>query len=146
MNDVFVRLVQLDADVKGLVVPFGDGDYRIYINAIYSAEQQREIYNHEVRHILRNHHYMITDVEQVELEAEDRESMLESIKEVEEKGLPLVSAITKQIKPVAKEIDDLDAILFNLDTLAEEQAKWQEQLADRVERYRDYKLVENQSW
>ncbi len=33
-----------------------NGDFTIYINNTYNAEQQREIYEHELRHVLMGHH------------------------------------------------------------------------------------------
>lgn len=110
MNDIFVYLMQFKPGAKGAVVIDEDGDYTIYINSIYNAEQQQEIYRHEMRHILGNHQYIIDgDLEEIELAANDKCTLLAEIKRAEKCGLPLTTAIIKppkpeQIKPNYKKI------------------------------------------
>jgi hypothetical protein len=102
MNDIFLRYVQFDPDVKGVVVPLAEGDYRIYINSIYNADQQREVFNHEMRHLLLNHHRDERPVAQLEAEAAAKGALLEKIKDAEAVGLPLETAIIRPAPPAAR--------------------------------------------
>lgn len=56
MNEINVVLVDLPPGAKGCVVPEADGSYTVYINARYNAEQQTDIYNHEMKHLLLGHY------------------------------------------------------------------------------------------
>lgn len=55
MNDFFATYLPLPLSVKGAVLPTPEGDYQIIINSAYDTETQREIFNHEMRHILMGH-------------------------------------------------------------------------------------------
>lgn len=55
MADIYVQLLRLPAAVKGCVVPEADGSYTIYLNNLYNDEQLRDIYRHELRHLLHAH-------------------------------------------------------------------------------------------
>lgn len=163
MNDVFVRLVQFEPDTKGLVVPFGDGDYRIYINSMYNAEQQCEIYNHEIRHILNNDHYVIGDIGEIELAANDKLALLEEIKRVEECGLPLHYAIGKPEPPKRPELphfDDVRPVTMHMSNgdvyelpegitfefVMQSFEAYLERKADDEDRRRDLLMVSGDSW
>lgn len=51
MSDVVVRVVDAPVYIKGYTLRDCDGDYNIYINAKYPAEQQVRIFGHELQHI-----------------------------------------------------------------------------------------------
>lgn len=55
MNDVFVSRLRLPLAVKGMVATTAEGDYQIILNDAYDSETQRQVYNHEMRHILMGH-------------------------------------------------------------------------------------------
>lgn len=94
MNNITVYVLDMPEAVKGLVRPTPEGDYLIFINARYNAAQQQEIYEHEVRHLLLDHHYAEgKHIGQIELEAGDKTALLGKIKQVERSGLPLTRAI-----------------------------------------------------
>ena len=42
---------------KGVTVKDAEGDYNVYINALYSDAVQRETFNHEMRHIMNGDFY-----------------------------------------------------------------------------------------
>lgn len=112
MNDIFVRLAQFDADVKGLVVPLPDGDYRVYINSVYNAEQQREILNHEIRHLLLGHHHDARPVQALEDEAGAENTLLENIRDAEVNGLPPAAGPGGRISPPAPPLPQKPAALL----------------------------------
>ena len=89
MNDVLVALLQLPHGVKGLVSPTPDGDYRVVLNSRLSAEERREVYNHELRHILENHFSRDGEpVHALEAAAGTPGHLQSVIEKVEEQGLP----------------------------------------------------------
>lgn len=55
MNDVIVRVVEMDPRVKGFLKESSDGVYNIYINSCLCPEAQRDTYRHELEHIKKNH-------------------------------------------------------------------------------------------
>lgn len=157
MNDVFVYLIQMRPSVKGTVVTDENGDYTIYINSLYNTSQQQEIYNHEVRHILHNHHYLVEGIEKVECEANDKAALLGKIKKVEQSGLPLQQAILQP--PPRRPVPQLPAYseiktiqLFNGQVytlppgvtpqqVLQNYEAWLERIADDEDRRRDAALV-----
>lgn len=89
MNDVLVAVLQLPHGVKGLVSPTPDGDYRVVLNSRLTAEERREVYNHELRHILENHFSRDEEpVHALEAAASSRGRLQSVIEKVEEQGLP----------------------------------------------------------
>lgn len=52
--DIFTHLVDMPDGFKGHCNPNPDGSYSIFINAKLSFEMQREVYLHELGHILKN--------------------------------------------------------------------------------------------
>ncbi len=94
MGEINVVLVDLPAAARGCVLPEADGSYTIYVNGIYNIEQQREIYCHEMTHILDGHtHQHQRPVAEIEHEAQSRSKLVARIHEAEERGLPLEMAI-----------------------------------------------------
>lgn len=89
MDNISVHLVQLPLAVKGVVSPSADGDYTIYINSLYNDVQRREIYDHEMRHILLGH-YAQPDRPVTHQEAEASEATLlkSQIVDATLRGLP----------------------------------------------------------
>ncbi len=101
MDSINLVLANLPVAVKGCAIPELDGSYTIYVNSAYNAEQQLEIYNHEMTHIIEGHHHQeLRSVAEVETEARHRAVLVERIKEAEEKGLPLDAAILRRSTPV----------------------------------------------
>lgn len=70
MNNIFVRLADLDPRIHGFVKPDNNGDYNIYINANHCKEMQKETLRHELEHIQRDHIYSERLVKQLEAEIE----------------------------------------------------------------------------
>lgn len=102
MNDIRVVYLDLDPATKGAVVRDSEDNYIIFINSIYNYEQQREAFNHEVRHLLRGHHYLEgKTVQECEAEANAKGALLDKIKQAEANGLPLNSVLLKAA-PAAK--------------------------------------------
>ena len=66
MNEVIVRMVELDPRVKGFIRPDNNGDYNIYINTLLCEEVQRETLKHELEHIRRRHVYSDRPVREME--------------------------------------------------------------------------------
>lgn len=56
MNEIFSVLVDLPVSVRGSVQPDENGDYTVFINSRYNYDQCKDIFNHEVRHLLLGHH------------------------------------------------------------------------------------------
>lgn len=70
MNNIIVRLADLDPRVRGFVRPDSNGDYNIYINCNLCIEMQKQTLRHELEHIRRNHIYSDRLVKQLEAEVE----------------------------------------------------------------------------
>lgn len=68
MNDIFIRLVDLDPSIKGFVKVDQNCDYNIYINARLCLEAQKKAFQHELEHIRLDH--LHSDRPVAELEAE----------------------------------------------------------------------------
>lgn len=66
MNDYFVRLIELPIRVEGVTVPNSDGSFSVYINSALSEAKQREVLEHELRHISAEHFYLDMPVEKME--------------------------------------------------------------------------------
>lgn len=62
-DDMIVRTIPLPICVKGVTVPHPDGTYNIYINANYSSEIQKDILNHELRHIYNDDFENFDDID-----------------------------------------------------------------------------------
>ena len=73
MDNIIVRLVDLDPRVKGFVRSDCNGDYNIYINSLLCVEAQRETLEHELEHIRRRHVYSEELVRVMEQEIGERE-------------------------------------------------------------------------
>ena len=50
-DNIIIRVVQLPSCVRGVTVVSPDDIYNVYINAIFSYEEQKEILLHELSHI-----------------------------------------------------------------------------------------------
>lgn len=99
MNDIFSRAIAMPLAVQGMVATTPEGDYQIIINAAYSLEKQREIFNHEMRHILLGHYQQQTrSLAAQEWEANDKQLLLEKIKEAERTGLPLINGLLRGLE------------------------------------------------
>lgn len=66
MNDIIIRLVDLDPEVRGFVRPDCNGDYNIYINSSLCLEAQQATLKHELEHIRRRHLYSERLVKELE--------------------------------------------------------------------------------
>ena len=65
-GDAFVRLVNLPFGVHGCVTPNDDGTFSIYLNARDSRAKNREAFDHERGHIVRDDFYNDRPIEEVE--------------------------------------------------------------------------------
>lgn len=150
MNDVFTVAIPLPPSVQGMVATTPDGDYQIFINAGYSLEKQREIFDHEMRHILLGHYQQNErPIAIQECEADDKQLILDKIRQAQQQGLPLINGLlrsggVKQVAPVAGAQplppascakDTLDDILGRLQTLEAQAEKLSEQRAEYAERW-----------
>ncbi len=88
MNEVNVVLVDLPIGARGCVMPEADGSFTVYINAAYNHEQRRAIFEHEMRHLLLNHHYSSRSISQAENEASQPQALLNQIEYAARYGLP----------------------------------------------------------
>lgn len=66
MEDVIVRLVELDPRIKGFIRPDSNGDYNIYINACLCPEARQTALEHELEHIQLRHVYSERPVKELE--------------------------------------------------------------------------------
>lgn len=88
MNEVFTVHLALPLAVKGAVLPTPEGDYRIVINSAYNAETQREIFNHEMRHILLGHLHSTGALRLAERKANTKTLLVRQIRSCARAGLP----------------------------------------------------------
>jgi len=65
MGNIFTYLVDMPSGFRGHCNPNPDGSYSIFINAKLSYEMQREVYMHELAHILNND-FEKTDIDEIE--------------------------------------------------------------------------------
>lgn len=69
--DISVKYAAFPLPVRGSVIPGSDGNFVVVINQNLPEEQQREVFQHEREHILRDHLYDdIRPVEEIEAEAD----------------------------------------------------------------------------
>lgn len=76
MHDINIVLMDNPFGIKGSVNKNDDGSYTVIINSKLNAEQQREVYLHEVEHI-ENGDFDKTDVDIIEHDAHKMEIALE---------------------------------------------------------------------
>lgn len=76
MHDINVVLMDNPFGIKGSVNKNDDGSYTVIINSKLNAEQQREVYLHEVEHI-ENGDFDKSDVDIIEHDAHKMEIALE---------------------------------------------------------------------
>ncbi len=69
MDEFILRLVDLPVTVNAVTVLDENGDYNIYVNARLPDEQQKKAFQHEKRHIKKDHFYKADPVELCEAEA-----------------------------------------------------------------------------
>ena len=69
MGDIFCRVIELPHTVNAVISIDNDGNFNIYVNAHLSIEAQREAFDHEKRHILKDHFYSHKPIEECEDEA-----------------------------------------------------------------------------
>ncbi len=55
--DHFVRIVELPRTVRGVTVPNDDGTFSVYINSLCDDGTRREVLEHELTHLARDHFY-----------------------------------------------------------------------------------------
>ena len=67
MGDVFIRLAKITT--PGVTVLDEEGNYNVYINDRLSYEEQKEVLDHELKHIEGDHFYDTRSVEELEKEA-----------------------------------------------------------------------------
>ena len=70
MNHFICRLIDLPSKINAVTVVDENGDYNIYINAKLSHEAQKASFQHECRHINKNHFYSDKSVRECETEAD----------------------------------------------------------------------------
>lgn len=78
---IHTYLIQLPPGVKGTVVPDGPGEYTIYLNSLYGEEQRREIFRHEMRHILLGHHDECRGGQALDADMAEREAEADGLEE-----------------------------------------------------------------
>lgn len=66
MGEVYVRIINLPASIKGVTVRDGNGDYNVYINSALSPDKQKETLKHEMTHIDRNDFDSFDDIFEIE--------------------------------------------------------------------------------
>lgn len=64
--DYFVRVVDLPAQIGGMVTPNEDGTFSVYLNARNTAERMAKSCDHEVGHIENDDFYSVKSIEEVE--------------------------------------------------------------------------------
>lgn len=69
MVDYYLRLVELPVRVEGVTLPNSDGSFSIYINSLLSEEKRRQVLEHELSHIEKEHFYLDMSVRQMERQA-----------------------------------------------------------------------------
>lgn len=72
MDDIFIYIIDLPANVTEMVVPCLDG-YTVYINARLSSADALESYKHALTHI-SNFDFEKSDVQQIEASAHNKKS------------------------------------------------------------------------
>ena len=70
MTEHYVRLVELPRTVEGVTVPNDDGSFDIYIKSLLSPQRRREVLEHELAHIRREHFYLDMPISLMERQAE----------------------------------------------------------------------------
>lgn len=70
MDNVIVRVLDLPAAVPAVCALDSEGDYNVYINAKLSRDEALRAFEHEKRHILRNHFFRDVPAWFAEWEAE----------------------------------------------------------------------------
>lgn len=69
MDDVFVRVIDMPADVNGFVLPGADG-YNVYLSSRLDRQGRIKTYEHELRHIRRGDYEKLNpDVQEIESDA-----------------------------------------------------------------------------
>lgn len=66
MSNIIVRIIDLPCTVRGYTALDDEGDYNIYLNARLSPQQQKNAYNHEMKHISRDDWHDSKTVEMAE--------------------------------------------------------------------------------
>lgn len=97
--------------VKGQVLPMPDGDYVVLVNARYNFEQQKEAFNHEMRHLLYEHYYDARPIAALEAEANAKDALLDRIKDAEANGLPLSTVLFKKTDETPRRKTENDRII-----------------------------------
>ena len=72
MDDIFCRIIELPIKINAVTVIDNEGNYNIYVNALLSAEAQKEAFKHEKRHIVKKHFYSHKPIEECENEAKNK--------------------------------------------------------------------------
>ena len=71
MGEIIIRMVDLPTRVNGVTVVDENGDYNIYINSKLPSDTLIRVCDHEIAHVIKNHHYDYRLIEAVETEARD---------------------------------------------------------------------------
>ena len=69
MNEITCRVIDLPSRVNAVTVVDENDDFNVYVNAKLSPEEQQKAYQHECRHIRKNHFYRDKPVLSCEQEA-----------------------------------------------------------------------------
>lgn len=111
MNDVFVEYVSLPITIYGQVWPVLDFDFVILINNAFTTEKQKEIYDHEMRHILLGHYNNLKEpIEIVEKQANDTTLLKQEIQKASTCG---ISTLHKN--KIENTAEDTSQLLFFLE-------------------------------
>lgn len=69
MNEITCRVIDLPSRINAVTVVDENDDFNVYVNAKLSPDKQRRAYQHECRHIRKNHFYRDKAVWRCEQEA-----------------------------------------------------------------------------
>ena len=69
MDEIIFWYVDLPIRVNAVTVVDENGDFNVYVNSNLSSDAQRRAYDHERRHIKKNHFYKNKSVLECEEEA-----------------------------------------------------------------------------
>ena len=69
MDEIICRYADLPWRVNAVTIVDENGDFNVYVNTKLSFEAQRQAYDHECRHIKKNHFYHGKPVSECEKEA-----------------------------------------------------------------------------
>lgn len=71
MNDIICRFLPFPPTVNAVTVLDSEGDFNVYINSNLSAAEREKAWQHERKHIIKNHFYKDLPVSDCEREAKE---------------------------------------------------------------------------